>query len=330
VIGTGVNGDPQRSGRALRRASRALLSASVALIAFGSTAATAQSETKRISGTPGNDVIRGTPGRDVITSGGGNDVVYAGAGNDIVDAGAGDDTVRGEGGDDSVNGGDDKDILYGGRGADGLDGQGGRDILHTADGRGGNDSASGGPDSDICHGDPGDRHFSCASSADRSNGGGGTGPGGEDTASGRCQVTGRIVFADPLGFQPERTTFTDYAAGTCTGTVNGRFMADERVYLRAAGGGLIGCSGTRATSTGVLVFTRNTPSRRDDVVIDYTARSQGFGGQIVSRARGRVSGEVLANVRFRGDETTLRQCGAGTFRGGVYDMEGQTITPLVG
>jgi Ca2+-binding RTX toxin-like protein len=316
--------------RALKRASVGLTSGLVAIMGLGPAAATAQSEPNRISGTPGNDIIRGTPGRDIISSHGGNDVIYAGAGNDIVDTGDGDDTARGEGGDDSVNGADGKDILYGGAGADGLEGQGGRDILHTTDGRGGNDSANGGPASDICHGDRGDRYFSCDSSADRSNGGGGTGPGGEDTASGRCQVTGRIVFADRLGFQPERTTFTDYATGTCTGTVNGRFMADERVYLRAAGGGLIGCSGTRATSTGVLVFTRNTPSRRDDVVIDYTAQSQGAGGQIASRARGRVSGEVLANVRFRGDASTLRDCGAGTFRGGVYDMEGQTVTPLVG
>jgi hypothetical protein len=42
----------------------------------------------------------------------------------------------------------------------------------------------------------------------------------------------RDQVQDPVGFDPERTTFTDYAAGTCTGTLNGVFMENERAYLR--------------------------------------------------------------------------------------------------
>ena len=309
------------------------------LLAIAPTAAMGQTEPNRISGTPGNDVIRGTPGRDVIRSLGGNDVVYGGGGNDVIDAGRGRDIVRGRSGDDYIEGGGGRDILYGGAGSDALRGEGNGDILHTRDGVGANDSANGGGGPDICHGDRGDRLWSCASSSPSTGGdddggsapgGGGTGPGGEDVASGTCHMTGRITFTDPVGFAPEFTTFTDFAEGTCTGTVNGRFMANERTFLRAAGGGLLSCSANRVTDPGVMTFTRNTATRSDDVEIDYIAHSQGVFGQTVSRIRGRVSGESLGSVRFRGDEQSLRDCGAGRFRGGVYDTDGRTITPLVG
>ena len=154
--------------------------------------------------------------------------------------------------------------------------------------------------------------------------------GGNDTAEGSCHMVGSITFKDPLGAEPERTTFTDYVEGTCAGTVNGQFLADERVYLRAKGGGLVGCAATDAKSRGTMVYTRNTPTQSDDVEIDYIAESRGTAGQIVSSVRGVNGGQGIANVRFRGDEETLRQCEAGQFRGGVYDMDGQSITPLVG
>ena len=305
-----------------------------ALLALAVAAPTASA--KRISGTPGNDIIRGTPGNDVIKTFGGNDVVYGGSGNDIIEAGSGRDVARGQSGDDEVIGGNDGDTLYGGGGRDGMDGEAGRDILHTTDGVRGNDSANGGPGADICHGDRRDLHRSCSSS-DGSNGGGGdppdgggNGPGGEDTSSGRCRGTGRITFAEPIGFAPEQTTFTDRAELTCTGFVNGEFMANERVLLRAAGGGLLSCTANRVTDPGKLIFTRNTATTADDVVIDYIAESQGIFGQVVSRVRGRVSGESVGTVNFRGDDSTLQECGAGTSRGGVYDTVGQTITPLVG
>ena len=149
-------------------------------------------------------------------------------------------------------------------------------------------------------------------------------------ASGTCHMTGRITFADSVGSEPEHTTFTDFAAGTGTGTVNGRFMANERTFLRAAGGGLLSCGANRVTDPGTMTFTRNTATRADDVEIDYIAHSQGVFGQVVSRIRGRVSGESIGSVRFRGDEEALSACQAGTYRGGVYDTDGQTITPLVG
>ena len=308
--------------------SRALVFALVTGVAALGAASGAQAAT--ISGTPGNDVIRGTQGRDTIRTFSGNDIVYGGGGDDVVDTGPGRDVARGQSGDDFIEGGDDRDILYGGASQDTLLGEGARDILHLRDGVERNDAGDGGHGFDICHGDDGDRLSSCESGGGSSPGGSGTGPGGEDVASGRCHMTGRITFRDPVGFPPEFTTFTDYAEGTCTGTVNGKFMANERAFLRVAGGGLLSCGANRVVDPGVMTFTRNTATRADDVEIDYVAYSQGAFGQVASRIRGRVSGEAVASVRFRGDEQAAQDCAAGRFRGGVYDTDSRTITPLVG
>jgi hypothetical protein len=153
---------------------------------------------------------------------------------------------------------------------------------------------------------------------------------GEDTAFGNCQMTGKIRFADPLGPELRETSFTDYAEGTCTGTVNGEFMANERVSLRAEGSGLLSCAANRVTSTGTFFYTRNTPTRSDDVEVDYIAESQGVFGQVVSKVRGRVSGEAVGFVHFHGEESHLRECEQGKFRGGTYDAVGEAITPMVG
>ena len=319
----------------MKKSTVLILTALAGLMALGLTARTASA--KSISGTPGNDIIRGTAGSDVIKTHGGNDVIYGGSGDDVIEAGDGRDIARGQSGDDEVIGGSDGDVLYGDAGRDGMDGDAGRDILHTTDGVRGNDSANGGPGADTCHGDRGDLQRSCSSAGDGSSGGGGNppggggnGPGGEDTASGRCSLTGRITFADPVGFEPEQTTFTDRAEGTCTGFVNGEYMANERTLLRGAGGGSLSCGAARTISTGTLTYTRNTTTRSDDVVVDYIAESQGTFGQIGSRVRGRVSGESVGTVSFRGDPSAFEKCQAEMFRGGTYDTVGQTITPLVG
>ena len=153
---------------------------------------------------------------------------------------------------------------------------------------------------------------------------------GDDTASGICHMTGEITFKDPIGMEPEYTTFTDYAEGTCTGTVNGEYMANERAYMRGPGGGLLSCAANRVVEEGVFVYTRNTPTRSDDVEIDYTSESHGVAGQIVSTMRGRVSGRTISYGQFRDDGQAVEECEAGKFRGGTYDVQGTSVTPMVG
>ena len=59
---------------------------------------------------------------------------------------------------------------------------------------------------------------------------------GDDTVSGTCHMTGEIVFKEGVGLEPEDVTFTNDAEGTCAGTVNGEYIANERVYLKGNGG----------------------------------------------------------------------------------------------
>jgi hypothetical protein len=56
----------------------------------------------------------------------------------------------------------------------------------------------------------------------------------------------------------------------------------ERVILRAKGAGMMGCTATQAVDRGVMTFTRNTRTKRDDVRISYIAESQGGLTQLVS------------------------------------------------
>jgi hypothetical protein len=153
---------------------------------------------------------------------------------------------------------------------------------------------------------------------------------GDDTASGTCHMTGEITFKDPIGLEPEYTAFTDYAEGTCTGTVNGEYMANERAYMRGRGDGLLSCAANRVVDEGVFVYTRNTPTSSDDVEIDYTSESQGVAGQIVSTMRGRVSGRTISYGQFRDDGQAVEECEAGKFRGGTFDVDGTSVTPMVG
>lgn len=164
------------------------------------------------------------------------------------------------------------------------------------------------------------------------DGGSGSGRAGDDvdTAEGKCTFAGRLEFDEPVGTEARETSFTDFAEGLCTGTVNGKFLEDERVFLRAEGSGLLSCGANLVTDTGTFFYTRNTATRKDDVEIDYIAESQGVFGNVASRVRGRVSGEVASVLRFRGDERTLRECEAGEFEGGEYDVTGTTIRPLRG
>lgn len=102
-------------------------------------------EGRRVSGTPGDDVLVGTAGDDVIDCSSGNDradgrgdddVSDRGSGNDVVIGGDGDDTLRGASSDDRLEGGEGQDLLDGGGGNDRLEGGPGDDRLRPGSGPG--------------------------------------------------------------------------------------------------------------------------------------------------------------------------------------------------
>jgi hypothetical protein len=153
---------------------------------------------------------------------------------------------------------------------------------------------------------------------------------GDDTVSGTCHMTGEITFKQGVGLEPEDVTFTNSAEGLCTGTVNGEYMANERVYMKGTGGGVLSCGANRVVEHGAYLYTRNTPTRSDDVQVDYTGEYNGLVGQIVSTMRGRVSGESVGYARFLDDGRAVEECEAGKFRGGAYEGDGTSVTPMVG
>jgi dipeptidyl aminopeptidase/acylaminoacyl peptidase len=100
----------------------------------------------RIVGTAGDDVLTGTPLADVLLGEGGNDTLVAvpsffvgdtlegGPGNDLLVGSSVTDTLEGGPGNDVLRGGSGPDLLIGGPGRDVIQGQGGRDLIYARDG----------------------------------------------------------------------------------------------------------------------------------------------------------------------------------------------------
>jgi uncharacterized repeat protein (TIGR01451 family) len=105
-----------------------------------------------IDGGSGNDKLYGIGGNDTICGGDGNDIVFGGSGNDLIGGEAGNDKLYGESGNDLVLGGDGNDNLYGSSGDDRLYGQLGNDLIY---GDSGNDIAVGGDGNDKIYGGAG-------------------------------------------------------------------------------------------------------------------------------------------------------------------------------
>lgn len=77
-----------------------------------------RSESSKIYGGSGNDIIHGTIRADYIHGGAGNDTIYGYSGDDELRGSTGNDTIRGGSGGDEIHGGTGLDVLSGGRGLD--------------------------------------------------------------------------------------------------------------------------------------------------------------------------------------------------------------------
>jgi Tol biopolymer transport system component len=123
----------------------------------------------RIVGTAGDDVLTGTSLADVLLGEGGNDTLVAvpsffvgdtlegGPGNDLLVGSVASDTLEGGPGNDILRGGSGADLLIGGPGRDVIQGQGGRDLIYARDGTrdvvscGTNTGKTTGPENDIAY-----------------------------------------------------------------------------------------------------------------------------------------------------------------------------------
>src|SRR5436190_14329911 len=64
---------------------------------------------------------------------------------------------------------------------------------------------------------------------------------GPNTFEGTCELSGELVFDQPLGDELRTTTFTDTASGTCSGTLNGVPEDSIPVVNSVSGSGTLSC-----------------------------------------------------------------------------------------
>jgi hypothetical protein len=140
---------------------------------------------------------------------------------------------------------------------------------------------------------------------------------------GSCKLTGDISFSQPIGNVPSSPTFTDSATGTCTGMLNDRPIHELPVVNNVKGSGTLSCLGGQAHTVDTLVFAHRSKLR---IYTDALLA----GTEAVAHSRGAISGDSVEHVTFQADQATLAACQAGTLRTAHYDLDAQTITPLVG
>ena len=84
---------------------------------------------------------------------------------------------------------------------------------------------------------------------------------GPNSFAGVCRLSGELVFDEPLGNEPRTTTFTDTAAGTCDGELNGVAGHAIPTTNTVAGSATLSCLGGHASTADTLVFARRYPIR---------------------------------------------------------------------
>jgi hypothetical protein len=148
---------------------------------------------------------------------------------------------------------------------------------------------------------------------------------GPNSFDGTCKLTGDFVFERPIGPLPQTMSFTDSATGTCSGKLNGVQQDSIPVVNTVTGWGTVSCSFGDAHTSDTLTFARRYP-------IHIFTDSAGALTQFVAHSSGAVSGESVEHVSLLPytDQSTLEQCQAGALRSAHYDLDAQTLSPLVG
>jgi len=142
---------------------------------------------------------------------------------------------------------------------------------------------------------------------------------------GSCKLSGDFVFERPIGPMPQTMSFADSATGTCSGKLNGIQRDSIPVVNTVSGWGTFSCSFADAHTADTLMFAKRYP-------IHIFTDSVGALTQIVAHSSGAVSGDSIEHVSILPytDSSTLEECQAGALRSIRYDLDAQTLTPLVG
>jgi hypothetical protein len=150
-------------------------------------------------------------------------------------------------------------------------------------------------------------------------------PSQPNSFDGTCKLSGGFVFERPIGPMPQTMSFSDSATGTCGGKLNGVQRENIPVVNEVSGWGTFSCSIGDAHTSDTLVFAKRYP-------IHIFTESAGALTQFVAHSSGAVSGDSVEHVNLLPytDQSTLEQCQAGALRSAHYDLDAQTLSPLVG
>jgi hypothetical protein len=148
-----------------------------------------------------------------------------------------------------------------------------------------------------------------------------------DSFAGACSLQGDVTFTPPATNDQAPTFYTYDAAGTCSGTLDGRRLQDAPVKLIQSGHADASClhAQTFPPSTGRLVFDGGTEL---SYTLDFTSKATENDGT----AYGSRSGSAPMHSTFltqRSSPQVVTDCGGSGAAKAPMDLSLRTSTPLV-
>ena len=123
-------------------------------------------------------------------------------------------------------------------------------------------------------------------------------PGSTAGFAGACSLKGTVTFKPPAGYTPQPLAYDYTAAGTCSGTLDGREVEDAAVRVYQAGRSEGGCREAKTVEPGRGTMTFET-GEAVRYTLDFTTQSTEINGTLY----GERSGQASARATFRTDRT---------------------------
>ena len=150
---------------------------------------------------------------------------------------------------------------------------------------------------------------------------------------GSCSLQGTTYFNPPVTNTEAKQRWHFEGRGSCTGTVDGRSLADTPIVAHIGGGLRSSCLAAESNhSFGWARFTMGTARRNDDAMIRFSFQGRGTLTEIDFTLRGRRGGSAHGHATFlttrTPPDTALRCSGTGVDKVPT-DVSVQTDSPLV-
>jgi hypothetical protein len=145
--------------------------------------------------------------------------------------------------------------------------------------------------------------------------------------AGSCSIEGDVTFDPPASNTPTPLTYAYDARGTCSGTLDGREIADAPVAMNQSGRADGACTKAMTTSPGLgtLTFESGEVIR---YTLDFTSVGTEVDGTIYGERSGTATGRATFATQRTPSDVTL-QCARGEARVVPMDLSMTTQSPLV-